>query len=209
MKIKSNYKGFTLIELIVVAGIAAIVIGIGSFAITSKFAMRRSVDQVGEKINASLQIAKVRAARQGVEYCTVLSFDSNEHILTIETKRGDSNVGSTDYFPLEPESIQNLKVLSDYNIIFSNNGEIIPSNIQIKFDPEGVIEDVKEDCSDKDEIPPPANVSIAIDPIVTSSQIFKCGEVAVSSLGRISFTIGNYNDTDKECKPILDDEAVP
>ncbi len=204
MKIKSNYKGFTLIELIVVAGIAAIVIGIGSFAITGKFAMRRSVDQVGGKINASLQIAKVRAARQGVEYCTVLSFDSNEHILTIENKRGDSNVGSTNY---ESESIQNLKVLSDYNIIFSNNGEIIPSNIQIKFDPEGVIEDVDEDCISLDTTP--ANVSITIDPIDQTSQIFKCGEVVVSALGRISFTIGNYNFTDNECKPILDDEAVP
>ena len=196
MKKKSNYKGFTLIELIVVAGIAAIVIGIGSFAITSKFAMRRSVDQVGGKINASLQIAKVRAARQGVEYCTVLSFDSNEHILTIENKRGDSNVGSTNY---ESESIQNLKVLSDYTII--------PSNIEIKFDPEGVIEDVDEDCISLDTTP--ANVSITIDPIGTSSQIFKCGEVVVSSLGRISFTIGNYNFTDNECRPILDDEAVP
>jgi len=196
MKIKSNYKGFTLIELIVVAGIAAIVIGIGSFAITSKFAMRRSVDQVGGKINASLQIAKVRAARQGVEYCTVLSFDSNEHILTIENKRGDSNVGSTNY---ESESIQNLKVLSDYTII--------PPNIEIKFDPEGVIEDVDEDCISLDTTP--ANVSITIDPIGTSSQIFKCGEVVVSALGRISFTIGNYNFTDNECKPILDDEAVP
>ncbi len=196
MKIKSNYKGFTLIELIVVAGIAAIVIGIGSFAITSKFAMRRSVDQVGGKINASLQIAKVRAARQGVEYCTVLSFDSNEHILTIENKRGDSNVGSTNY---ESESIQNLKVLSDYTII--------PSNIEIKFDPEGVIEDVDEDCISLDTTP--ANVSITIDPIDQTSQIFKCGEVVVSSLGRISFTIGNYNFTDNECRPILDDEAVP
>jgi len=196
MKIKSNYKGFTLIELIVVAGIAAIVIGIGSFAITGKFAMRRSVDQVGGKINASLQIAKVRAARQGVEYCTVLSFDSNEHILTIENKRGDSNVGSTNY---ESESIQNLKVLSDYTII--------PSNIEIKFDPEGVIEDVDEDCISLDTTP--ANVSITIDPIDQTSQIFKCGEVVVSSLGRISFTIGNYNFTDNECRPILDDEAVP
>ena len=195
MKIKSNYKGFTLIELIVVAGIAAIVIGIGSFAITGKFAMRRSVDQVGEKINASLQIAKMRAARQGVEYCTVLSFDSNEHILTIENKRGDSNVGSTNY---ESESIQNLKVLSDYTII--------PSNIEIKFDPEGLIEDVDEDCI---SLNTPANVSITIDPIGESSQIFKCGEIAVSSLGRISFTIGNYNFDDNECKPILDDEAVP
>jgi len=199
MKIKSNYKGMTIIELLIVVGIAAIVIAIGSFAITGKFAMRRSVDQVGEKINASLQQSKLRSARDGVEYCTILSFDSSEHILTIENKRGDSNVGSTDYSPLEPESIQNLKVLSDYTII--------PSNIEIKFNPQGVIEDVDEDCISLGTTP--ANVSITIDPIDQNSQVFKCGEVEVSSLGRIAFTVGNYNFTDNECKPILDDEAVP
>ena len=186
MKIKSNYKGFTLIELVVVAGIAAIVIGIGSFAITGKFAMRRSVDQVGEKISASLQLAKVRAARQGVEYQTVMNYDSGTETITVESQRGDSNVGSTSYTTISSDEI---KMLSDYTIA--------PSVMTINFKPDGTVGDGT------------TTYTMGIEPTDQNSQVFKCCEVVVSPLGRISFTIGNYNFTDNECKPILDDEAVP
>jgi len=183
MKIKSNYKGFTLIELIVVAGIAAIVIGIGSFAITSKFAMRRSVDQVGEKINASLQQSKLRSARDGVEYQTVMNYDSGTQTITVESHRGDSNVGSTSYTPISSVEIE---MLSEYIIV--------PSVMTIKFNPNGTVGDGT------------TTYTMGIEP-TDNAQVFKCCEVVVSPLGRIDFTIGNF--TDNECKPILDDEAVP
>ncbi len=95
----------TIVELLVTTAIAGTIIAIGSFAITGKFAMRRSVDQVGEKINASLQQSKLKSAREGVEYQTVMNYNSSTNTLTVENQRGDSNVGSTFYTTISSDEI--------------------------------------------------------------------------------------------------------
>jgi len=174
----------TIVELLVTAAIAGIIIAIGSFAITGKFAMRRSVDQVGEKINASLQQSKLRSARDGVEYQTVMNYDSNTNTLTVENQRGDSNVGSTFYTTISSDEIE---MLSDYTIV--------PPVRTFNFNPNGMVGG--------------ASGTITIKPVDQNSQIFKCGKIVVSPMGRISFITGNYNYTDNKCKPIRDDEAVP
>ena len=174
----------TIVELLVTTAIAGIIIAIGSFAITGKFAMRRSVDQVGEKINASLQQSKLRSARDGVEYQTVMNYNSSTNTLTVENQRGDSNVGSTFYTTISSDEIE---MLSDYTIV--------PPVRTFNFNPNGMVGG--------------ASGTITIKPVDQNSQIFKCGKIVVSPMGRISFTTGNYNYTDNKCKPIRDDEAVP
>ncbi len=65
--------GFSIIEVLVVVSVVAIVIAIGASSFSSKFAVRRSVDDLSNNIGSTLQLIKLQSARNGAEYRIVLA----------------------------------------------------------------------------------------------------------------------------------------
>ena len=65
-----NKKGFTIIEALVVVGIIALLVSM-SGAIVSKYTVSRSFDNIMKDMSSTLQMAKMKAARHGVEHRTV------------------------------------------------------------------------------------------------------------------------------------------
>jgi len=73
MKKFNNHHGFTIIEVLVVTGIMVILIVIGG-GISSNFGLRRSVDDIANKITSELNLIKLQAARDGVQYRSTLNY---------------------------------------------------------------------------------------------------------------------------------------
>ncbi|NIP50654.1 MAG: prepilin-type N-terminal cleavage/methylation domain-containing protein, partial [Phycisphaerae bacterium] len=68
--IKNKEQGFTLVEAMVVVAIIAIIIGLaGGFSVKAGF--RRNVDSATQRVSNTLQLTKLQAARNGVEFRTV------------------------------------------------------------------------------------------------------------------------------------------
>ena len=185
-KILKKEKGFSAIEVIVVATTLAIIIVIGT-AISSKIFLRRSVDNITNTITSQLTLVKLQSSRNGVEFRAILNFDNDDNILRIISLRGDSNNNSI--FPdpdTEPDSVNILstfdyKLLADY--------QIIPSVSNITFSPDNLLA---------------GQNTITIRPSVSeeNAKIRKCGVVNVSNIGRISATIGKWNFSDGICEGI-------
>jgi len=184
MKIFKKKKGFTVIEVLVAAGIIAILV-IMAGALSSKFALRRSVDQVAFKITSSLNLVKLQAARNGVQYQAELSYDTTGNKLKIETKMGDSNRFS-DFADISPSSTEQITMLTDY--------EIIPSNTSVQFNPNQTVG---------------GSGTIQIKPRNVNAVVDKCGVIVISPFGRIRTVTGHWDFGTSECKPIFDEQAQP
>ena len=116
MRLIEKRDGFTIIEALVVLGVIGILIAMGG-SLAVNFSIRKSVDRITGDISSSVQIAKLKAARQGVEYRTLFAkcadldtTDSNcsvcsdytdyiagDETLTIMRERGNSNNASTNW----------------------------------------------------------------------------------------------------------------
>jgi prepilin-type N-terminal cleavage/methylation domain-containing protein len=169
--------GFTLIEALIVVTVIGILIAMGG-TLAGKFASRRQADNITGNISSTLQLTKLKALRQGVEYQAVLTFDPTERTLTIETERGNSNRGSSSYIQ---ETSQTIKVKEGY--------VLNPASKTYNFNPNGTLGgasgtvDIKPSSGEKGE---------------------RCGKIVVSPFGRIRVIQGNWDPSGGgDCKPIL------
>jgi len=179
MNIFKNKKGFNVVELLMVAGVMAIVIVLAG-SLSGTFALRRTVDDVANRITSELNITKLQAARDGVQYRTLINFDDTKHIINIKSVRGDSNRAST-FDNSDPITEQDIKIMSDY--------VLIPSSVDtlIDFNPNGTAE---------------STTSIIMRPIDASSKVRKCATIDITMFGRIRTLVGKWDGSD--CVPIFD-----
>jgi len=169
--VKEN--GLNILEVLIVAGMISMLIVIAG-SMGTRFFVNRKVDNITRTISSTLQIAKLKSARHGVEYQAVVSYDNSNKSLTIAMQIGDSNRGSERY---TTETSQTLNV--------SNGISITPSNKIINFNPNGTLGG--------------SSGSISIRPS-DGSKITRCGRIVVTPFGRIRVIVGNWDGT--ACKPI-------
>ncbi len=179
--------GFTLIEILVVIGFVSILTVLGG-TIAGKFAKRHSTDNITRTISSSLQLVKLKSAKQGVDYLAKLTFDSSKNLLTIETHRGNTNRGKSSCTSCySPETSQTIQV--------KNPGVTVnPASQTFDFDPDGTVVD--------------PNGNIQLQPIIVTIQPTdgvngkRCGRVTVLPIGRISVIEGTWNSSSSSCTPV-------
>ena len=133
--------GFTIVEILVVITVIVTIIAISSSYLSGKFALRRSVDDITNQIASTLQLVKLKSARDGVEYRVVFAnciniddsdddcrkcnsdasyvqYQEGDEELTLILERGDSNIGSTIWCI---QSIHTKRFQSDLDLVASAN----------------------------------------------------------------------------------------
>jgi Tfp pilus assembly protein FimT len=166
-------NGLNIVEALIVAGMISMLIVIAG-SMGSRFFVNRKVDNITRTISSTLQIAKLKSARHGVECQAVIDYDNSNNSLTIEMQIGDSNRGSVRY---TTETSQKLNVSSGISIT--------PSNKIINFNPNGTLGG--------------SSGTITIRPS-DGSKIMRCGRIVVTPFGRIRVIVGNWDGT--TCNPI-------
>jgi Tfp pilus assembly protein FimT len=159
--------------VLIVAGMISMLAVIAG-SMVGRFSVNRRVDNITRTISSTLQIAKLKSARHGVEYQAVMTYEESDNSLTITMQIGDSNRGSDNY---TTETSQKLNVL--------NGIKITPSNKIINFNPNGTLGG--------------SSGSITIRP-TGDTKIRRCGRIIVTPFGRIRVLHGNWDGT--ACKPI-------
>lgn len=181
-----NQGGFSLAELLTVLLVVSILVALGG-AFSPKSAYRRSVDSLATQVANNLQLAKLSAARDGVEYRTI--FEETGMMLTMITHRGDSNTDSTIWTTIQERTV-NIKV--DPSVVISN----LPD--EVSFEPVGQSEGPGSGC-----IPCECDGDFVI-LAAGGTRIDRCGFVRVSELGRIGVIQGHWNGTC--CEQVSDKE---
>ena len=186
---KKNNKGFTIIEVLVAAGIMAVIIVVGG-AISSKFALRRTIDDTANKITSELNLVKLQAARDGVQYRSTINYENvdSKRFITLETTRGDSNRTSsfdTEDF-LETDSSYKYQIINDYKL---NQNEFT-----IDFNPNGTAVQGQ---------------TIVLQPDSEDPYITKCARIQVTQFGIIRTIIGQWDSEEEDCNPIYDKQEIP
>lgn len=177
----TNKKGFTVIETLIVVAIIGILLAMAS-SLSSKFATRRSIDNMAHKVTSNLNLVKIQSSRNGVEYRTVLNFDDDEKEMSFTTERGDSNRNSTNWFETASETVG---MKTDYSIIPS------ASDVIFRFTPTSSITNNNEQL-------------ITIKPENADTNIDKCAIIGVTNFGRIRTIIGRWDFEAESCKNISD-----
>lgn len=179
--------GFTLIELLVVIGVMGILLALGG-TLAGSFAKRHSTDNITRTISSSLQLVKLKSARQGVDYLAQLTFDSSMNTLTIATQRGNTNRGNSSCTTCY--STETSETISVKNAAITIN----PGSQTFDFDPNGTVVD--------------SNGNVQSQPIIVMIQPTdggngkRCGTVTVLPIGRISVIEGNWNSSSSSCSPV-------
>jgi Tfp pilus assembly protein FimT len=206
----------TVIEALIVAGVISLLAGIAGLTV-SRFNTSRTINDIARNISSTLQMAKMKSARDGVEYRAVFSrcndfddtdpnckfcngytdFALGDDRLTISLERGNSNKGSTKWCIV---SSQTKKMNQNFNLNMSDMEETDP--LRFGFGPKGFMVDQDGEPVTTDPAPDAdlQTVSMLVTPTVTS-RVNTCGVVELSpSLGRINVVRGNWDGTD--CNPI-------
>lgn len=179
--------GFTLIELLIVIGVAGVLLALGG-TLAGNFAKRHSTDNVTRTISSSLQLIKIKSAREGVDYLTTLTFDSSQKTLTVAIQRGNSNRGKsscTSCYSLETSQTMRIK---DPGITIN------PASQTLDFNPNGTVVD-----SNGNLITQP--ITVTIQP-TDGGDGKRCGIVTVLPIGRISIVEGNWKSSSSTCTPV-------
>jgi Tfp pilus assembly protein FimT len=207
----------TVIEALIVAGVISLLAGIAGLTVSRGYT-RRTINVSARTISSSLQRAKLKSARDGVEYRAVFSrcdddvvdpdtgckvcndytdFAAGDDRLTISLERGNSNKGSTKWCIV---SSQTKKMTKSFNLNMTDLGETDPR--RSAFSPKGFMVDQNGEPVTTDPAPDAdqETVSMLLTPTGTS-RVNTCGIVELSpSLGRINVVRGNWDGTD--CNPI-------
>jgi prepilin-type N-terminal cleavage/methylation domain-containing protein len=208
-----SQEGMTLIEVLVVAGIVSLMVVLGGMMV-SRFTISRSINDITRNISATLQMAKLKSARDGVEYRAVFSrctdiddtdpdckvcndyndFAAGDERLTITLERGNSNKGSDKWCVV---SSQTKKMTQNFNLDLTDLTDMDETDpYRCGFSPKGLMVDQYGEPVTADE----GTVSMLVKPTATS-RVNACGIVELSpSLGRINVVRGNWDGTD--CNPI-------
>ena len=217
MRRHKGQNGFTIVEILVVMSVMIIVLALGSSFLSGMSVLRRSVDETTNNISSLLQIGKLKASRDGVEYRVVFArcgnvddsdadcpvcaslgsyeeYQAGDNTLTATFERGDSNRGSTMWCI---ESSHTRKFRGDLVFAASDNMGDEENPVNFTFLPSGMRRDFLEDADDE---------VITITP-TSDSNIDKCGIVTVSPSGNISVNEGKW--VNSVCNPIRDASAAP
>jgi len=214
MKLNRNTRGFSMIEILVVIAVMGTVLAIGTSYITGKSAQRRSVDGVTNNISSMLQLGKLKAVRDGVEYRAVIArcddiddsdagcpqcdeyieYAAGDDEVSLILERGDSNVGSTVWCM---QSEHSKRFQSDLTLVASENIGQAGEPLNFTFVPTGMRRDFGTDAGNETLTIRPAN----------DSKVENCGRLSVTPTGGITATEGKWNGSD--CIPILDSGASP
>lgn len=186
MKPENKQMGFTILELLIVGSIISILVVMAGL-ITSKYFSRRAIDRFTYDMSSTLTLAKLQAARKGVEFQTECVYDAATNTMTVQTKRGNSNI-NTDFTDA-----------ANYNITFDETMRIDPeytispnATYTFQFNPNGT------STADTMNIRP-----------TETANINKCGTLDVSPFGRIRTVIGNWDSGTNTCVAIADDQESP
>ena len=203
MRLIEKRDGFTIIEALLVLGVIGILVAMGG-SLAANYSIRKSVDRITGDISSSLQIAKLKAARQGVEYrtlfascaddldttdpnCTVCpdytDYIAGDGSLTIIRERGNSNNASTnwcveattrDRIPSNITLDLSTMDADPYRYVFNPNGTLGGSSGTLKIKPTSAVRGKR------------------------------CGKVVISPFGRIRVIQGNWIElpVPGDCKPI-------
>ncbi len=216
MDSRETQRGMTIVEALIVAGVIALLASIAGLMV-SRFNASRSINDIAREISATLQMAKLKSARDGVEYRAVFSrcdgiddtdptckfctnytdFALGDDTLTITLERGNSNRGSDKWCII---SSQTKKMNKNFNLNMTDLEETDP--LRFGFGPKGFMVDQDGEPVTTDPAPDAdlEKVSMLVTPTVTS-RAHTCGVVELSpSLGRIDVVRGNWDGTD--CRPI-------
>jgi prepilin-type N-terminal cleavage/methylation domain-containing protein len=198
MTFMKKRDGFTLVELLVVIGVAGVLLALGG-TIATKFVARHSTDTVTRTVSSTLQLTKLKSSRQGLEYraifakcsnldatdpkcpkcSTYVDYKSGDDTLTISTERGNSNSKSTTWCN---ESSQTI------NIQGLTLSLTVPSNpYRYSFNPDGTLG--------------PDNGTVNINP-ADGGGGKRCGQVVANPLGRIRIVEGTWNSSSNTCSPV-------
>jgi type II secretory pathway pseudopilin PulG len=218
MHCKKGQRGMTIIEALVVAGVISLLAAVAGLMV-SRFTVSRTINDITRNISSTLQMAKLKSARDGVEYRAVFSqcddiddtdpnckfcngytdFVMGDDTLTITLERGNSNRGSDKWCI---ESSQAKKMSSNFNLNLTDMAETGP--YRCGFSPKGFVVDqnglpiTTDPAPDDDE----ETVSMLVTPTSTS-RVNSCGIVELSPpLARIDVIRGNWDGTD--CNPITE-----
>ncbi len=207
-------RGFTIVEVLVVASVMVIILAIGASSLSSMSVFRRSVDETTSNIASLLQIGKLHSVRDGVEYRLVFAecedvdesepacprcdsyadYSPGDESIGFTLERGDSNRGSETWCI---QSSHTRKFRSDLVFTSSDNMGEGGEPAGFTFLPTGMRRDFLDDTDDE---------LVTISP-ASGSRIDKCGIVSVSPSGNISVNEGKW--VDSACSPIRDAGAGP
>ena len=176
-----NQKGFTIVEAIVVVAIIGALLALAG-GISSKFSERRAIDDTANRITSELNLIKLQAARDGVQYRTTVTFDEDESTINIEKKRGDSNRTSA-FDALDPTSSEDYKIKKDY---IMDDDEYI-----LDFNPNGTAVNQQ---------------TMTLRPSTLDSSVTKCARIQVTQFGVIRTAIGRWNFEGDVCDLIFDEQ---
>jgi len=177
-----SQRGFTLIELLTILGVVSILIVMaGSFA--SQFFQRRDIDQLTNAVSSDLQLTKLKAARDGVEYRFSVNLSSDGDMLEITRERGNSNSLSTNWTEI---SSQEVSVENYVDIT------IVPSN-PIVIKPDGSLTITPSSFTETSCLIRPKD----------GSEYNRCGQVSITRLGHLNIIKGNWDGSD--CNQIKDE----
>ena len=168
-----TFKGFSLIEILVVVSIVSTLIVI-SGQISNKYFKRRAIDRVSNMIVSQLNFTKLYALTRGIESQVVINFHNDNNLITMDIEEGDSNIGSTIYKPINK---------SDLKISLIDGYEIIPNRITFNFNPNGTLGGRSGSIRIK-----PINIDRA-----KELGVKKCTSIVVSPFGRIRSVVGKWD----------------
>jgi len=208
MRLIENRDGFSIVEALVVLGVIGILVAMGG-SLAVNFSIRKSVDRITGDISSSLQIAKLKAGRQGVEYRTLFAscaedldttdpncfvcpdytdYIAGDETLTIIRERGNSNNGTPDDGWCVETTIRD-KIPS---VITLDLATLDNPPYRYVFNPNNTLGG--------------SSGTIDIKPTGISSENRgkRCGKIVVSPFGRIRVIQGNWIEVPApgDCQPI-------
>jgi len=210
MRLIEKRDGFSIIEALLVLGVISILVAMGG-SLAVNFSIRKSVDRITGDISSSVQIAKLKAARQGVEYRTLFAScgedldtsdpgcfkcpDSNyvdyslgDETLTIIRERGNSNNGTPDDGWCV-ETTTRDKMPSEITLDLSTMDD---DPYRYVFNPNGTLGGTS------------GTIDIKPTGISSENRGKRCGKIVVSPFGRIRAFQGNWIELPApgDCEPI-------
>jgi len=177
-------KGFSLVELMTIVVVMSLLIVIaGSFS--SRYSQRTNIDQITNSILGDLQITKLQAARDGIEYRFSISENADEDMIEIKRERGNSNRLSSSWTEVGSQQVK-VESYVDITIVPTSPLVIRPDGSLMTFPPPD------DDLTESSCVIRPKD----------GAGYNRCGQVSITRLGHLNIIKGNWNGT--ECEQVTD-----